>query len=225
MGTLTVASMDRRITSLWNEVSDTLKLHERTPREMRFLIHEHSVFSRENPAFLSMAEKSSRAVPELARELRRNYLEESGDGDQLGHFSLYSEGLRRSFGFRVDEHVPSAPTVRFVDGILGLASLGDESVACGAFYATEAAAIPELELMQEIVEMYAQRRGLKADVTVKEFFALHLNGVEQEHRDGIAVFIHEADDYGLEVDGIECGFDGAARAMHTWWKGLAASLG
>ncbi|MGY0057750.1 DUF3865 domain-containing protein [Streptomyces sp. LZ34] len=224
METRTVAQLDQDITSLWEEVKSALKLDERTPEELRFLIHEHSVFSRENPKFLSTAEKSASAVPALSEELKRNYLEESGGSDQPNHFDIYSEGLRRSFDFRVDEHVPSEVTVRFVDDVLTLAGSGDESVACGAFYATEAAAIAELELVRDIVEQYGNRRGTPVDTTVVEFFDLHLNGVEQEHRDGIAAFIHRADEYGLDRAGIQRGFDGAVQAMRTWWGGLATSL-
>jgi len=170
---------------------------------------------------LATSTNNSQSVPALSAELRRNYEEEIGSPSEASHFAVYNQGLLESFGFRADEYIVSSATNRFLKTLLNLVESGTASSICGVFYATEASAIPELELICDITDLYSKRQdGCQKTKTLSNFFDLHLNGVEQGHKDGLGLFINQYDKYNLNLSEIRTGFFAAVEAMKTRWTSL-----
>jgi hypothetical protein len=103
------------------------------------------------------------------------------------------------------------------------------STALGALYATETAAIFEHEVFWAISREVCARRGYDwQPSTIKAFHDMHLDGVEQSHKDELGVFVDpsptEPTDGGEPIDRAEvlAGAEQAIDAMTTWWKKLLA---
>jgi hypothetical protein len=95
-------------------------------------------------------------------------------------------------------------------------------------YATETAAIFEHEVFWAISHEVCARRGRDWETTtIKAFHDMHLDGVEQSHKDELGVFVdppaaHQGDDTGEPIDPAEvlAGAEQAVDAMTVWWKKL-----
>lgn len=190
---------------------------------LEWLMLEHFQFSSTNPGFLAAAARTTEQLehPGVARELERNYREEDG------HAAIYEKGLAE-IGTLVDEREEFTPTSRFLARIRQL-TVGDPSVALGAMYATETAAIFEHEIFWDISREVCVRRGIAWDDTIlKGFHDMHLGGVEQSHKDELGVFVsrsgHREVGEGVPIsdDDVMAGAAEAIDAMVTWWDTLVS---
>jgi len=222
--TLNTEQLNKEIQLLFQRVRDNLSLSEYSPEKLQYYILEHSGFSRHNPTLLSAGAENSQCVA-LSAELQRNSDEESGASGEESHFAIYTQGLRESFQLRVDEYVLSEETNRFLETMLDLCKSGSSSKICGVFYATEAGAIPELELVRDLTDFYSKsQQNCQPSEKLKYFFDLHLNGVEQEHKDGLGIFINQYEQHGLNLSEIHEGFSDAVATMDTWWSELELTV-
>jgi hypothetical protein len=195
---------------------------------LEWLMTEHFQFSVSNPSFLAMAAETTATLddPGVAAELGRNRDEEDG------HAAIYRKGLAQ-IGTDVGKRVEFAPTTEFLEKIRTLASSGP-LCALGAMYATETAAIFEHEVFWDISREVCGRRGIEwTKTTLKRFHDMHLDGVEQSHKDGLAGFVDEASTLRVRaldptsVDGaaeVRRGAAAAIDAMRTWWRALLDSV-
>lgn len=191
---------------------------------LEWLMTEHFQFSVSNPSFLAMAAETTAALdePGVAAELGRNRDEEDG------HAAIYRKGLSQ-IGTDVADRVEFEPTTEFLEKIRALAN-GGPLRALGAMYATETAAIFEHEVFWDISREVCARRGVEwTTTTIKRFHDMHLDGVEQSHKDGLAGFVDDASTIGLlgqhpaPVDGpaeVRGGAGAAIDAMQIWWRAL-----
>ncbi len=110
-----------------------------------------------------------------------------------------------------------APTSTFLAEIEALTE-SNPALVLGAMYATETAAIFEHEVFWEISREVCARKGLAWETSIlKGFHDMHLSGVEQGHKDGLAVFVgHGAADDAQVQTGAERAID----AMTRWWQAL-----
>ncbi len=217
--------LDKEVQSLFQGIRNKLKLPETAPEKLKYYIQEHSGFSRYNPMLLSAGAENSQSVTALSAELQRNSDEEGGASGEESHFAIYTQGLRESFQFKVDEYNLSAETNRFLETMLDICKSGSSSKICGVFYATEAGAIPELELVRDLTDLYSKsQQDCQPSEKLKYFFDFHLNGVEQEHKDGIGIFINQYEQHGLNLSEIHEGFSNTITAMDTWWSDLELTV-
>lgn len=184
-------------------------------------VKELGVFARHNSQFLKSASAHSMdAVPEMAAEFIRNFLEEGGSVEIPAHYELYSSALLKDLGVNIVGHYPIACTTELVQIVDLLSRSHSPSIICGAFYATEGVAIRETKLLRDITNAYAALRG-KTEVdlpNLKFYYDLHLDhGVEQGHIGGIARFICEYDRFGLKLSQICDAFLQGMQAMTMWW--------
>jgi hypothetical protein len=191
---------------------------------LEWLMMEHFQFSVSNPSFLAMAAETTASLdePGVAAELRRNRDEENG------HAAIYRKGLAE-IGTDVSQRAEFGPTTEFLEKIRALANAGPLQ-ALGAMYATETAAIFEHEVFWDISREVCERRGVEwTKTTLKRFHDMHLDGVEQSHKDGLADFVDEAsalavrDSSWNSADGaaeIHRGAGAAIDAMRIWWRAL-----
>jgi hypothetical protein len=192
---------------------------------LEWLMLEHFQFSVSNPGFLATAATTTERLANkgVSVELRRNFQEESG------HAAIYRKGLAE-IGSDVDRRAEFEPTTEFLDTIGRLTTAG-ASTALGALYATETAAIFEHEVFWAISREVCSRRGYDwQSSTIKAFHDMHLDGVEQSHKDELGVFvdpspIEPAGGEGEPINRAEvlAGAEEAIDAMTTWWRKLLAN--
>ena len=209
------AEIDERNLRFTSAVKDRLKDLDRfSLAALEWLMLEHFQFSFRNPHFLDVAATATRALaePGVASELRRNFHEESG------HAAIYRRALAE-VGADVAARAEFAPTSAFLAAIEHLTAASPAAVL-GTMYATETAAIFEHEVFWEISREVCARKHLRWDrSTLKAFHDMHLSGVEQGHKDGLAAFVGRgaADD-----DRVRAGANAAIDAMTAWWQALLA---
>ena len=198
-----------------------------TTPTLNWLMVEHYQFSLRNTALLARAAEIAAdglANPDIGHELRRNLAEENG------HAAMYRVALRR-IGIDVDERVPFPPTDYFLYKIAGILE-GGPSFMLGATYATETAAIFEHEVFLTISREVIARGGFGAEgKPLIAFHEMHLDGVEQSHKDELGIFVRDVDAQrsAANGDGVSGtlalgGGQSAIDAMGRWWQDLLAHV-
>ncbi len=193
---------------------------------LEWLIMEHYQFSFANCSLLQSAMQCATALDEqgVSRELKRNLLEEDG------HAPMYKQGML-DIGTDVSRRQPFAPTSGFLATLQELSAAGP-SCALGAIYATETAAIFEHQLLNAVCGELCGRRGIPYEGSlISHFHFIHLDGgVEQGHKDGLAVFVDQAGrplprtHAQFDHDEVRAGAFAAIDAMTHWWDALLAEV-
>lgn len=225
--TIMIDEKNNRFTSkVMGQLEDLEAISEKA---LEWLMTEHFQFSVSNPGFLKDAARTTGQLADhrISAELYRNFNEESG------HAAMYRKGLAE-IGTDVDARVSFTPTTEFLEKVRSL-TIGNPSRALGAMYATETAAIFEHQLFWKISREVCKRRGIDWEPTaLKAFHDLHLDGVEQSHKDELGVFVDPAEalapgtadagDYSVAepIDTAELlgGAENAITAMAVWWEAL-----
>ncbi|MEU7316477.1 DUF3865 domain-containing protein [Streptomyces sp. NPDC007083] len=221
---------------VYGRIADRVTASELTEPQARMYIEELSVFARYNAQFLKQAATSVEGFcPELAHELRRNHLEEGGErGKVPAHYVLYSGALLADLGLLVNGHVPAPETALLVDLHQWMVGSHMPSLIAGAYYATEAVAIAETEILRDITNRYGE---LTVDASGSElknldyYYRLHLDddhhaaqvkgmSVEAAHIEGLAQFIRKADLFHIDLPQALDGFLQILEAMTAWWTQL-----
>lgn len=209
------AEIDERNLRFTSAVKERLKdLSGFSLRALEWLMLEHFQFSSANPGFLDAAARLTEALPEpgISRELRRNFYEESG------HAAIYRRGLSQA-GADPDRRAEFGPTSAFLAEIEALTA-SSPALVLGAMYATETAAIFEHEVFWDISREVCARKGLAWETSIlKGFHDMHLSGVEQGHKDGLAAFVGSGAADDAEV---RAGAERAIDTMTRWWDALLA---
>jgi hypothetical protein len=193
-----------------------LSLLDRMPeRALEWLVLEHFQFSNINTKFLDVAAGTARqfSEPGIREELLRNLEEENG------HAVMYKNGLAK-IGTAVETRAAFSPTATFFEGI---AELIDDcpSTMLGAVYATETAAIFEHEVFLLVCrDLTLKRGGVYEGSLIKHFHDMHLDGVEQSHKDGLGQFVDVMPDQAKILSGALA----AIRRMEIWWEALLAQV-
>ena len=201
-------------------------LSELATDKLEWLVMEHYQFSIANCSLLQLAMQCTATLEEkgVAEELKRNLLEEDG------HALMYKNGMLE-IGTDVNCRYPFAPTSRFLAKLQTLSTAGP-SCALGAIYATETAAIFEHQLLDNICRELCSRRTIAYENSlIRHFHFIHLDGgVEQGHKDGLAVFVDMARHQGSQTvtqinhDEVSTGAFAAIEAMKLWWDALLAEI-
>lgn len=220
----------------WNEefTSNARKplqdLSQYSTDSLAWLMMEHWQFSFRNCAFLWDSAQTAGAFDTEAvkNELVRNFNEESG------HAAMYKAALKK-VGSDVDARKEFVPTTKFLDAI-GELCKGTPSTVLGTMFATETAAIFEHQVFRAISEEVIARRGVGvAGKPLVAFHDLHLDGVEQSHKDELGIFLRgvyedqsvvakEGDRPTLHPKEALEGGKEAIELMKAWWVNLFAEL-
>ncbi len=138
--------------------------------------------------------------------------------EEKNHAAIYKKSLMK-IGTDVEKRQIFAATEGFFNQIEALINYCP-ATTLGAMYATETAAIFEHEVFWGISCELMQRRELKWEgSTLKAFHDLHLNGVEQHHKDGLGYFV-DAHSTEIEKEKVFTGAMRAIGAMEEWWQAL-----
>lgn len=220
----------------WNaEFTDNARkplqdLSQYSTESLEWLMMEHYQFSFRNCAFLWDAAQTTGAfdTDSIKKELIRNFNEESG------HAAMYKAALKK-VGSDVEAREEFVPTTKFLDAI-GELCQGEPSAVLGTMFATETAAIFEHQVFRAIsVEVIARRGAGVAGKPLVAFHDLHLDGVEQSHKDELGIFLR-----GVYQDQAVAPQDGARptirpqqaleggkvaiELMKEWWVNLFAAM-
>jgi Domain of Unknown Function with PDB structure (DUF3865) len=222
---------------VYGRIAGLVGASELTEAQARMYIEELSVFARYNAQFLKQAATTVEGFcPELAHELRRNHLEEGGErGKVPAHFVLYSRALLADLGLLVNGHVPAPETLTLVTLHQVMVGSHMPSSIAGSYYATEAVAIAETEILRDITDRYGQLTIQASGSDLKHldfYYRLHLDddhdaaqveglSVEAAHIEGLARFIKENDLFCIDLPQALDGFLQIFEAMAHWWTQLA----
>ncbi|MEU0222685.1 DUF3865 domain-containing protein, partial [Streptomyces sp. NPDC006265] len=192
---------------------------------------------RYNAQFLKAAATSVEGFcPELAHELRRNHLEEGGErGKVPAHYVLYTNALLSDLGLLVNGHVPATETETLVNLHQWMVGSHMPSFIAGAYYATEAVAIAETEILRDITNRYGEltiRRTGSELKALHYYYELHLDdeheaaqvggmSVEAAHIEGLARFIKESELFHIDLPQALDGWLTITEGMTHWWAQLA----
>ncbi|MEU1813440.1 DUF3865 domain-containing protein [Micromonospora aurantiaca (nom. illeg.)] len=234
---LVTAHLAPMIDSVYQQIRHMVDPGNLNQTQAHMYIAELAVFARYNAQFLRLAADTVAGYcPELAHELRRNYLEEGGErGKVPAHYILYTRALLADLGLLVNGHVPADETAKLVLLHQVMVNSHMPSVIAGGYYATEGVAIAETEILRDITDRYgrltsqASGRNLPA---LDYYYRLHLDdeheaaqigglSVEAAHIEGLAQFIRNSDLYGLDLPQAVEGFLQIFNGMTDWWTQLA----
>jgi hypothetical protein len=234
---LITAHLAPMIDEVYQQIRDLIAPHTLNAAQAKMYIEELAVFARYNAQFLKLAADTVAGYcPELAHELRRNYLEEGGErGKVPAHYILYSNALLRDLGLLVNGHVPADETVTLVLLHQVMVNSHMPSIIAGGYYATEGVAIAETEILRDITDRYGQltiQASGKDLPSLDYYYRLHLDddhdaaqivglSVEAAHIEGLAQFIRKSELYGLDLPQAVEGFLQIFGAMTHWWTQLA----
>jgi hypothetical protein len=190
---------------------------------LEWLVMEHYQFSCANVGFLRAGVRSTACLSEkgVAAELDRNA------GEEDGHAEMYKQGMLE-VGTEMDRRTEFAPTTEFLRRV-GELCAPNPSRALGALYATETAAIFEHETLFDVCTEICRQRGVPYEGSlIKHFHDIHLSGgVEQGHKDGLAVFVDAPDDAASDPivpADVHEGALAAIDAMEAWWADLLETM-
>jgi len=220
----------------WNEefTSNARKplddLSKYSTESLEWLMMEHYQFSFRNCQFLWDAAETTGAfdTDAIKKELTRNYKEESG------HAALYKAGLKK-VGSDVETRMEFAPTTRFLESV-GKLCKREPSFVLGAMFATETAAIFEHQVFLAVSKEVVARRGAgAAGKPLVAFHQMHLDGVEQSHKDELGIFLRgvyqdqsvvarEGDRPTIYPQQVLDGGKEGIELMKAWWGNLFAEL-
>jgi Domain of Unknown Function with PDB structure (DUF3865) len=225
------------INAVYRQIRDLVAPGKLTKAQARMYIAELAVFARYNAQFLRLAADTVAGFsPELAHELRRNYLEEGGErGKVPAHYILYTNALLGDLGLLVNGHVPAVETATLVLLHQVMVNSHMPSVIAGGYYATEGVAIAETEILRDITNRYGEliNAGSGRDLPALDYYyRLHLDddheaaqidglSVEASHIEGLARFMRDSDLYGFDLPQATEGFLQIFNGMADWWTKLA----
>lgn len=171
-----------------------------------------------NPPILFAAAESARQLgePGVYVELMRNYREEET------HSELYRRGLL-DIGSDVSRRTPWAPSDTLFACVNRLIAAGPSQML-GSMYASEAVALFESDLLMAVAaETIRRRNAQEKGRRLIAFHAMHLGGVEQGHKNGLAEFLEPRPvASGLPIDPQKV-WEGATvtiDAIGAWWNAL-----
>lgn len=213
---------DPMIAIIYNQIKDLINPSNLSQEEAKLYIGELSVFARYNSTMLLRAADNIRGFcPEFAQELTRNFLEEGGERGKLpAHYVVFSGALIADLDFRVNGWMPRTSSTRALISLIDILTWSHcPSTVLGMYYATEAIAIAETLLLQDITNRLGQITGQGTGNSLKKldfYYRMHLDethsaatdnvAVERGHQEGIARFIRDADLFHFQQPQIVDGF-------------------
>jgi hypothetical protein len=228
MDTLT-AKIDKKNYEFTLEIKQYLKINvpKLSEESLAWLMLEHYQFSLRNTSFLYTAAQTAKQLEEkgVQKALMHNYDEETG------HDAIYKKALGK-IGIDIEKRVKFKSTTQFFDKIQSLIST-DPSYALGTIYATETAAIFEHEVFKDMSLELINRRNLDIErgVDLIAFYDLHLDGVEQAHKDDLGQYVNmqqtasgESQIQKIETGKLETAALEAIDAMIVWWNDLLSEV-
>jgi hypothetical protein len=210
-------------------------------------LSQYSLLPKRIVHFLSAGASRLQAWEAVGTELRRNIGEEEGSRtDDIPHYVILKDALRKELALDVQDVRPAEGTRRFLDAVDRGLTQQPAAFVAGMLYALEDSAVPELAVVASIINRYAMLTGRaepinlaaltsgdrkastpkdeKEKYSLNSFFASHMLDFEVGHRNGLASAIQGHIPV-AEMRAFEDGFEYVLDEMDVWWKTLAGSEG
>lgn len=213
--------IDAHCDSVGNSVRARMtRLEEFSEARLERIMFEAWQVSLHNPPILLAAAEATRPLIDQGAyaELMRNYREEET------HSELYRRGLAE-IGTDVAQRTSWPPSDRLFALVNQLIAAGP-STTIGSMYASEAVALFESELLLAVAREVIRRRAAQTrGKRLVAFHEMHLGGVEQGHKNGLAPFLKastEAANNQLDLEKVEQAALATIDAIGVWWDHLLA---
>ena len=199
-----------------------INLRSLDKNQIIFSLVQYSIFPKNIVDFLMAARDKARREGwnEVALELTRNIGEELGtETAGVTHYKILASGIEKLTSTEIYSALPSDSTQMFIGSMKRIMGNEDPAYVMGAVYALESSAVPELQIVMDIVRIMSKQYAREMDFELKEFFAMHLGTWEPGHEDGLrrtAQKFIEEDKYA----DFSRGFRDVMKTMDIWWTGL-----
>jgi phosphohistidine swiveling domain-containing protein len=195
--------------------------------ELLQVLGQYNIFSREIVSLLEAAQHVAAAEGRYAvsQELEQNIAEELGaDGSTAeSHYELLCRGFKRSLGVDPTCVIEERATARFFRDVIDLAGDPNPAVGCGAVYALECTAVPELRETYSMTKRLFALSGVDLDGCISKFFEGHIRDIEVGHEIRLADACRE-DVTESEFPAFDLGFRSVVQGMIEWWSGLSETI-
>lgn len=123
--------------------------------QLKFLIEQYSVFSKESIHMLLDAMVRNYDWPDLFQELQHNIEEEKGEETKgIPHLEIMRRGYEKDLRILTDEIQPNLITVSFIKKMRKIFNSNDNAYSAGALLAFEGVAIQEFHIIDNIIKEY-----------------------------------------------------------------------
>lgn len=192
------------------------------------VICQYSLFPKNIVSFLIAATYSmsyhnwKSVVVELLQNINEEMGEGKGDIDEyhLPHYTILRKVVDEGFGFDIIDVMPSIATANFIKGVKTTLEDKNPEFVCGAVYALESSAVPELTLVKELIVNTANERELKIPQLLLDFFDYHIDEIEIGHRDRFLTVVSQYITEKEKWSEFEDGFNTLMQIMDDWWIAL-----
>ena len=210
------------------------RLSAMSQRQLSQIAAQYISFPENIVSFLYNAGEAARCSgwTAFSQEMDRNIGEEEGsDSGGMTHVNMLLNGVRETTRLDYAEVQKSqeyanrmTSTRAFNDAMFHHTKIADHAMPyiAGATYALESTAVPELEIVQDMIrELAARTTGDETfSPLLQRFFDGHLQtwevGHESRLRDACTQYVLPP----MEVE-FECGFRATMHTMDSWWNALA----
>lgn len=198
----------------------------KNPNHLAYVLSQYSLFPKYIASFLKQARDKAKEAgwDSVSGELTRNLGEELGtETDGVPHYKMLVRGFRDELGADISGILSAPATYRFLNEMRSY--IRDHSLerAIGSIYACESSAVPELEIVMDLVNSLSmQTRGSELSETgmLRNFFNMHLNIWEPGHEKGLRT---ASGVYVVQSEQLECfeqGFRKVMESMDAWWNSM-----
>lgn len=210
----------------------TKKIDSLSYKQKKDVIFQYSLFPKNIISLLVTASYSLSFYgwKNVVEELIQNINEEMGIGEgkiskySLPHYTILRKMLRVSFDKDVINIVPNKYTTNFIQKMKNVLEQNEPEIVCGAVYALEASAVPELTIVKELVISSLKDIGKEPPKLLLDFFDWHINDIEIEHRDRLIEMVSMEINNEVSWAMFERGFEATMSIMDAWWEGLYIAI-
>jgi hypothetical protein len=214
-------------------------------RQTQQIIGQYCWLVRMIVRYLEMSRMRNNHRPATAAELRRNRAEEKGSRTAgIPHSVMLRDRVNAELGF--DPFVdPNAATTQFLNAIRTRIETASPAYVAGMVYALEASATPELFVVAQLLNIYAEATGklpvadlaamknvrsakvlrskMVSQYALSDFLVMHTVDFELGHESRLkeAIIRDGILDRPVNRQSFQEGYEFVLNTMDMWWEGLA----
>ncbi|MCL6268157.1 DUF3865 domain-containing protein [Flagellimonas myxillae] len=194
--------------------------------QLQAVLLQYSYFPKNIVAILVSAtyNLSFNGCSELSSELIRNineelgvYSEETALAIPEPHYTILRKALLEGLNIEIGCLQPSVSTETFINKLFDFVNQTNINIALGAIFALESSAIPELEIVLDIVKKRFSMENRETPKYLLDFFLFHINEIEIGHRDRFFELCSMYLSTKKQKIEFELGFKNVLKEMDKWW--------
>jgi hypothetical protein len=206
-----------------------VKLNEISEHKLQEVLMQYSLFPKTIISILISATYNLNyfGFDKVSYELIQNINEELGrytDETILvipkPHYTILRKGFFEGLNIEINYTKPSKSTSKFIYDLKEFVDSPNKYEVLGSVFAIESSAIPELEIVIELVKKLFEIKGKQIPEYLVNFFQYHIDDIEIGHRDRFykLCLVHLKTEENKKD--FEIGFKKVMNTMDKWWIGL-----